>query len=50
MGIALQPEFIVVPYLKKKKLQHFLEPFEDEHLGIYAVLLDNRYVPHRVHQ
>lgn len=48
MGVARQPDFIAAPYLAQKKVRQVLEDFEDEPLGIYAVLPSNRYVPHRV--
>ncbi len=48
MGIALQPEFILAPYIKRRQLKPILSAYEDTPLGIYAVLPSNRYVPHRV--
>jgi DNA-binding transcriptional LysR family regulator len=48
MGIACQPDFIAAPYLARRQLREVLQDFEDEPLGIYAVLPSNRYVPHRV--
>jgi DNA-binding transcriptional LysR family regulator len=48
MGIARQPDFIAEPYLAKRRIKVILKPFEEEALGIYAVLPSNRYVPHRV--
>jgi DNA-binding transcriptional LysR family regulator len=48
MGIARQPDFIAEPYLVKRKVKVILKAFEEEALGIYAVLPSNRYVPHRV--
>ena len=48
MGIARQPDFIAAPYLARREIKVVLKAFEEEALGIYAVLPSNRYVPHRV--
>lgn len=48
MGIARQPDFIAAPYLARGQVRALLQDFEDQPLGIYAVLPSNRYVPHRV--
>lgn len=48
MGIARQPDFIAAPYLARRTVRPILKGFEEQALGIYAVLPSNRYVPHRV--
>jgi DNA-binding transcriptional LysR family regulator len=48
MGLALQPDFIVAPYLEQGKLVTVLQDFECDPPGIYALLPSNRYIPHRV--
>lgn len=48
MGITRQPDFITVPYMDQGRLRAVLMAYEDEPLGIYAVLPSNRYIPHRV--
>ena len=48
MGIALQPDFLVQPFLARQELAEILPTFAPPALGIYAVLPSNRYIPHRV--
>jgi DNA-binding transcriptional LysR family regulator len=48
MGITLQPDFIAEPFLQNGEVVEILQDFEASHLGIYAVLPSNRYIPHRV--
>lgn len=47
-GIALQPDFIVLPYLADGRLEHVLPKFAPPGLGIYAVLSGTRHLPYRV--
>ena len=47
-GIALQPDFIVLPYLADGRLEHVLPKFAPPGLGIYAVLPGTRHLPYRV--
>jgi DNA-binding transcriptional LysR family regulator len=48
LGIALQPDFIVEPFLAAGTVEAILEPFAPPALGIHALLPGNRYVPYRV--
>ncbi len=48
LGIALQPDFIVEPFLRSGEVVKILEDFTLPTLGIHAVLPSNRQVPHRV--
>lgn len=48
MGITHQPDFIAAPYLEAGKVKALLQKFENDPLGIYAVLPGNRYIPRRV--
>lgn len=48
MGIALQPDFIVRPYLADKRLVPLMKNVGTPELGIYALLPGNRLIPHRV--
>ena len=48
MGISLQPDFIVAPYLESGRVASILADFPTPELGVYALLLSNRQVPHRV--
>lgn len=48
MGIALQPDFIVAPFLAAGTVEAILESFAPPPLGIHALLPSNRYLPHRV--
>jgi DNA-binding transcriptional LysR family regulator len=47
-GIALQPDFIVLPYLADGRLEQVLPEFAPPGLGIYAVLSGTRHLPYRV--
>ncbi len=48
LGIAVQPDFILQPYLADGRVKPILETFPTPELGIYAMLPSNRQVPHRV--
>jgi DNA-binding transcriptional LysR family regulator len=48
MGISLQPDFIVAPYLESGRVASILADFPTPELGVYALLPSNRQVPHRV--
>jgi len=48
LGIALQPDFIVDPFIQERRVTAILTDFETPELGIYALLPGNRQVPHRV--
>jgi DNA-binding transcriptional LysR family regulator len=48
MGISLQPDFIVTPYLESGRVASILVDFPTPELGVYALLPSNRQVPHRV--
>jgi DNA-binding transcriptional LysR family regulator len=48
MGISLQPDFLVEPFLARQQLVEILAGFAPPPLGIYAVLPSNRYIPQRV--
>ncbi len=48
MGISLQPDFLVEPFLARNQLVEILAEFAPPPLGIYAVLPSNRYIPQRV--
>ena len=48
MGISLQPDFIVTPYLESGRVASILADFPTPELGVYALLPSNRQVPHRV--
>jgi DNA-binding transcriptional LysR family regulator len=48
LGIALQPDFIVEPFIQTQRVTAILTDFEMPELGIYAMLPGNRQVPHRV--
>jgi DNA-binding transcriptional LysR family regulator len=48
LGIALQPDFIVDPFIQEQRVTAILTDFETPELGIYALLPGNRQVPHRV--
>ena len=48
LGIALQPDFIVEPWLADGRVVKILEKFAVPELGIHAVLPSNRQVPHRI--
>jgi len=48
LGITLQPDFIVEPYLADGRLQRILDEFAPPELGVYARLPGTRYLPYRV--
>ncbi len=48
LGVALQPDFIVQPFLDSGQVVEILKGFERTPLGIFAVLPSNRYIPRRV--
>jgi DNA-binding transcriptional LysR family regulator len=48
MGISLQPDFLVDPFLARQQLVEILAGFAPPPLGVYAVLPSNRYIPQRV--
>ncbi len=48
LGITRPPDFMAQPYLDNGSVVPVLSRFEQEKLGIYAVLPSNRYIPHRV--
>jgi len=48
LGVALQPDFIVQPFLDSGQVTEILKGFERQPLGIFAVLPSNRYIPRRV--
>lgn len=48
MGIALQPDFILEPYLADGRLKEVLRKFAKPRFGIHAVLPANRMIPYRV--
>ena len=48
LGVTLQPDFIVEPYLADGRLEQVLRDFAPPELGIYALLPGGRHQPHRV--
>jgi len=48
LGITLQPDFIVAPYLEDGRLVQILGEFSTQELGVYALLPSGRYLPYRV--
>lgn len=48
LGVAIQPDFIVQPFLDSGQVVEILRGFEPPPLGIFAVLPSNRYIPRRV--
>ncbi len=48
LGITLQPDFIVEPYLEDGRLEKVLESFAPPELGVYALLPGTRHMPYRV--
>jgi DNA-binding transcriptional LysR family regulator len=48
LGITLQPDFIVEPYLADGRLEPVLEAFAAPSLGVYALLPGTRHMPYRV--
>jgi DNA-binding transcriptional LysR family regulator len=48
LGITIQPDFVVGPFIDEGRVTSILEDFEMPELGLYAMLPGNRQVPHRV--
>ena len=48
LGVTMQPDFIVEPYLADGRLEQVLQDFAPPELGIYALLPGGRHQPHRV--
>jgi DNA-binding transcriptional LysR family regulator len=48
LGITLQPDFIVAPYLQDDRLEQILGEFAPPELGVYALLPGTRHMPYRV--
>jgi DNA-binding transcriptional LysR family regulator len=48
LGITLQPDFIVEPYLADGRLEPVLAAFAAPSLGVYALLPGTRHMPYRV--
>jgi len=48
LGVTLQPDFIVEPYLADGRLEQVLPEVALAELGIYALLPAGRHQPHRV--
>lgn len=48
LGIACQPDFIAAPFLQNHRVTEILTNFKTPALGIYAMLPENRQMPHRV--
>jgi DNA-binding transcriptional LysR family regulator len=48
LGITLQPDFIVAPYLDDGRLEPILGEFQPPELGVYALLPGTRHLPYRV--
>lgn len=48
LGITLQPDFILAPWLESGRLEPILESFAPPELGVYALLPGSRYLPLRV--
>jgi DNA-binding transcriptional LysR family regulator len=48
LGITLQPDFIVEPWLRDGRLVRILGSFAAPELGVYALLPSSRYLPFRV--
>jgi DNA-binding transcriptional LysR family regulator len=48
LGITLQPDFIVQPYLQDGRLEQILGESRPPSLGIYALLPGGRHMPYRV--
>jgi DNA-binding transcriptional LysR family regulator len=48
LGITLQPDFILDPWLVSGRLEQVLESFSPPELGVYALLPSSRYLPLRV--
>jgi len=48
LGLTVQPDFIVAPFVAAGRVDIVLADFPLPELGIYAMLPSNRHVPHRV--
>jgi len=48
LGLTLQPDFIIEPFLASGRVCIVLADFPVPELGIYALLPSNRHIPHRV--
>jgi len=48
LGVTLQPDFIVEPYLADRRLEQVLPDVAPTELGVYALLPGGRHQPHRV--
>ncbi len=48
LGISMQPDFIVDPYIAQGRLVPILQDYAPPDLGLYAVLPTARYLPYRV--
>ena len=48
LGVTMQPDFIVEPYLADGRLEQVLQDVAPPELGIYALLPGGRHQPHRV--
>lgn len=48
LGVTLQPDFIVEPYLRDGRLEQVLAEFAVPELGIHALLPGGRHQPYRV--
>ena len=48
LGITLQPDFIVAPFLADGRLEPVLEAYAPPPLGVYALLPGTRHMPYRV--
>jgi len=48
LGVTLQPDFIVEPYLAEGRLEQVLPDVAPTELGVYALLPGGRHQPHRV--
>lgn len=48
LGVTLQPDFIIQPFLDSGQVVEVLKGYEPPPLGIFAVLASNRYIPRRV--
>ena len=48
LGITLQPDFIVEPFLQDGRVVRILEDYPTTELGVYALLPTGRFQPYRV--
>lgn len=48
LGVAIQPDFIVQPFLDSGQVVEILPRFAPPALGVYALLPSNRFIPRRV--